>query len=211
ETANALMAEAVLVPEGILDYEWLSLLNRIAELQVDPEVTGTAFSSVIGMIPTQSGAVVETTKRICTSHSRVVSLVDGDDTGIEYAKSIKADAKALILRWPNDWTIENVIGWIIEPDRTSIIKGLTAEWDIPPVSLADLVARLKNDNAQDPAHLKGDRIAYESIARQIADHPASMARIKALLDAIAFSSRGESTKYFEPLAKDVGEPLVFKP
>lgn len=211
ETANALMAEAVLVPEGILDYEWLSLLNRIAELQVEPEVTGTVFSSVIGLIPTQSGAVVETTKRICTSHSRVVSLVDGDGAGIEYAKSIKADAKALILQWPDDWTIENVIGWIIEPNEADIIKGLAAEWDIPPTNLDDLVARLKNDKAQDPVHLKGDRIAYESIARQVADHPSPMARVKALLDAIACSARGQSTKYFEKSTEDAGAPLVFKP
>jgi putative ATP-dependent endonuclease of OLD family len=211
ETANALMAEAVLIPEGIFDFEWLSLLNRIAELQVEPETTGTIFSSVIGMIPTQNGAVVETTKRICTSHFCVVSLVDGDQAGIEYAKSIKADMKALILRWPDDWTIENVIGWIIEPDNAAIIKALAAEWDIPPASLDDLVIRLKNDKAQDPAHLKGDRIAYESIARLIADHPASMARVKALLDAIALSARGQSTMYFEKSTDGDGAPLLFKP
>lgn len=211
ETVNALMAEAVLVPEGMLDYEWLSLLNRIAELQADPEVTGSIFSSVVGMIPTQNAAIVETTKRIRASHPRVVPLVDGDPAGIEYVKSIKADAKTLILRWPDGWTVENVIGWIIEPESAAIINALAAEWVIPPTSLDDLVARFKNDNAQDPAHLKGDRIAYESIARLIADHPASMARVKALLDAIAHVARGQSTTYFRELAEGAGAPFVFKP
>ena len=163
------------------------------------------------MIPTQNGAVVETTKRICTAHSCVVSLVDGDQAGVEYAKSIKADTKGLILRWQDDWTIENVIGWIVEPESAEIIKVLATEWDIPPTSLDDLVTRLKNDNAQDPSHLKGDRIAYESIARLIADHPASMTRVKALLDAIALCARGQATKYFEKSTEGDGAPLTFKP
>ena len=106
---------------------------------------------------------------------------------------------------------KNVIGWIIEPDSAAIVKSLGNEWSSPPTTLDNLVDRLKNDNAQDPSHLKGDRIAYESIARLIADHAASMARVKALLDAIVLSARGQSTKYFEKLAEDTGAPLVFKP
>jgi putative transposase len=78
EVATALMAETVLVPEGSLDYEWLSLLARVVELQADPTTAGATFSSTVGIVPTQSSAVAETAMRMALAHTRVVALVDGD-------------------------------------------------------------------------------------------------------------------------------------
>jgi predicted ATP-dependent endonuclease of OLD family len=171
ETANALMAEAVLVPEGVLDYEWISLLARIAELQIEPDDTGTLFSSTIGLIPTQNGAVVETAKRIAGSHSRVVALIDGDQAGRGYITSLKANSTAPILRWPDNWTIEDVIGWIIHPRQDEVVKVLAGDLMPAPATLDDLVLRLKTDDSKDSAHLKGDRIAYEAIIRAISEQP----------------------------------------
>ena len=211
ETANALMAEAVVVPEGILDYEWISLLTRIAELQIEPDDTGTPFSSVIGLIPTQSGAVVESTKRICGSHSRVLALVDGDEAGIGYATALKADSTALILRWPNEWTIEDIVGWIAEPKKDEVLKSLESELNGASATLDDLVLRLKNDDSRDVAHLKGDRVAYEAIARALSEQPACMARLKSLLDSIVLCAKGEVTPRFIRLPGDPNNPLIFQP
>jgi putative ATP-dependent endonuclease of OLD family len=51
ETVTALMSEVVLVPEGTFDFEWLSLLSRIVELQSGGAAAGTFFSATVGTVP----------------------------------------------------------------------------------------------------------------------------------------------------------------
>ena len=209
EIVTALMSEVVLVPEGTFDFEWLSLLSRVVELQSGAAAAGTFFSATVGTVPTQNGAIEETANRMRRCHSRVVGLVDGDATGRGYAKNLVADGIQYVLRWPDEWMIEDVIGWIIEPADAAVLAALAADIVEPPLTVADLVERLKSDDSKNLEHLKGDRIAYEAIARAISDQPVCLARAAELLDGLARAAKGEATPRFAKTATD--SALIFQP
>jgi putative ATP-dependent endonuclease of OLD family len=210
EVVTALMAETVLIPEGALDHEWLSLLSRVVELQGDVDPAGAIFSATVGIVPTQSAAMIGTAKHMGAAHERVVALVDGDAAGRDYAKDLLALSLGPVLRWPDGWTIEDMVGWIIQPSDSEIISALVGALAPAPADLAELVTRLKNDNAADRTHLKGDRLAYEAIARAIGNQPACVARAAELLDAIAVVGRGGASARFA--VADTAAPVhIFQP
>jgi hypothetical protein len=126
-----------------------------------------------------------------------------------YARNLAAAGLACILRWPNDWTTEDVIGWVIEPAQALVLAALASELPDPPGDLATLVTRLKCDDSKDPTHLKGDRIAYEVIARAINDQPACVQRAANLLDGMAFVAKGKATPTFKKL--DAEPACIFQP
>lgn len=79
------------------------------------------------------------------------------------------------------------------------------------MSLDELIARLKNDKKSDPLHLKGDRVAYEAIARAISDQPACISRIAELLDGVALAASGKPTPRFLPSSAEQPKILIFQP
>jgi putative ATP-dependent endonuclease of OLD family len=209
ELVAALMSDVVVVPEGTYDFEWLSILSRVAELQPGADAAGILFSAIVGVVPTHNGAIVDTVEKLTSCHSRVVGLVDGDAAGQEYVRKLVSNGSQLVLRWPDGWTIEHVIGWILEPEKIAVLQVLGAELANAPNSIADLVARLKSDDVKDPQHLKGDRIAYETIGRTIGEHPNCLRRATELLDALGQAAKGDATPRFIKAA--TGNVFVFKP
>ncbi len=210
EVVTALMAETVLIPEGAIDCEWLSLLSRVVELQADVDPAGAIFSATVGIVPTQHAAMIGTAKHMGAAHERIVTLVDGDAAGRGYAADLLMLNFGPVLRWPDGWTIEDVLGWIMQPDDADIMSALALELAPAPVDLAELVTRLKNNNAADRGHLKSDRLAYEAIARAIGNVPACVARAAELLDAIATVGRGGTSVRF--VVADPTAPIhIFQP
>ena len=132
ELAGALMCDIVLVPEGIFDCEWMSLFIRLAELQPEAQAAGTQFTSSIGLVPTHDSAVVATCRSLMNVHP--VALVDGDASGQAYAAelAVPKSGAAKVLRWPDQWTMEDVVGWIIKPAHTKVIDTLKEEIELAP-------------------------------------------------------------------------------
>jgi putative ATP-dependent endonuclease of the OLD family len=56
ETATAVMSEFVLVPEGKLDFDWLSLLTRTIELDNETDEV-CLFGVRVGLVPTSDARV----------------------------------------------------------------------------------------------------------------------------------------------------------
>ncbi|HTK34933.1 MAG TPA: AAA family ATPase [Caulobacteraceae bacterium] len=210
EVAGALMAETVLVPEGVLDYEWLSLIARIVEAQADTDAPGALYAASIGVVPTHDGAVIETSKCLAKAHGHVVPIVDGDAAGVGYAATLAAAGFGRLLRWPDTWTIEDAIGWIIGTADAQVLTTLGANIPNPPANTNDLIARLKNDDRHDPMRLKGDRLAYESVASGIAATPEALRRAGELLDAIARAARRSTTPRFVQ-SPSAPSTFVFQP
>ncbi len=211
ETVAALMHDFVLIPEGRTDYEWLMLLVRAADLHqgwTDERVCH--FDSFIGVIPTHDSAVVKSVEILQPLHPRVLALVDGDDAGVGYAKELLAQDdpnSGVIVRWPDDWTLENVIGWIVEADADECLAAVTI--DPPAASVPELVERLKSKDR--PVYgLKADTSAYEAIADAISARPKCYGRAKQVLDAIADAAQGIENAM---IANDPNLPAlkVFKP
>lgn len=199
ETIAALMHEFVLVPEGRTDYEWLGLITRAVDIhQVWAAEEECRFDSFIGVIPTHDVAVVRTIEALAPLHPRIVALVDGDAEGVGYANVI-AEAGAqdsnVIIRWPDGHTLEDMVGWIIEPYAEACLPTIAI--DPLPANVAELVARLKSEDRNEHG-LKKDTSAYESIASAIGADEACCARARILLNAVTDAAQGIASPRIAP-------------
>ena len=211
ETAAAMMNEYILVPEGKLDFDWLGLLMRIVE-QDHNSAEPCLFGVRVGLIPTGDARIKETCEKLSKAHPQVLALVDGDGEGDRYAGELADPAAGArkVLCWPEGWTIEDVIGWIIAADEQPVIDRLGRDLAEAPGDLAKLTERLKSDDRASHG-LKGDLVAYEIIANALTDHALCLQRARSMLHAVAQACAGTATPYFE-LVQDGQLPrLIFKP
>ena len=164
------------------------------------------------MIPTSDAKVKETCEALSKAHPFVFGLVDGDRDGDRYAAELNDPAVGArkVLRWPDGWTIENVICWILEADEAAVMQRINTDLAAAPGNRANLLVLLKSeDRAQNG--LKGDLDAYEIIANALADHPRCLARAHAMLHAIAQACADGPTIHFAVVAAGQVPRLVFRP
>lgn len=195
DTIAALMHDALLIPEGLLDVEILQLLAMAVDANQRWEpASDSRFLAHVGIIRTADAQVVPTYARLSDLHPRIVCLVDGDAAGDGYLLGLAAEAlpPPRALRWPNGWAIEDVIGWVLAADPTpvSAIDGIT-----PPSDLPELVVRLKSKDRA-AGGLKQDRVAYEAVAQAIATSDGARARARRLLNALTGEAMGEGSDLF---------------
>jgi putative ATP-dependent endonuclease of the OLD family len=213
ETAAAMMSEFVLVPEGRLDFDWLALMLRIVELDQEGEEP-CHFGVRVGVVPTSNARVKEICEMLGKAHPQTVALVDGDAEGTRYADALDepgAGAKA-VLCWPGGWTIEDVVGWIVEADEQQVMARLNEDLAVAPGDRETLVRLLKTA-AREEHGIKGDGVAYEIIANAVSERPLCRARTRALLHAMAEACAGAPTRYFTAERRQEGQipRLVFTP
>jgi len=213
ETISALMYEIVLVPEGRIDYEWLRLLTRAVDLhqgwRADAECR---LGCYVGVVPTHDAAVEMTVATLSRLHPNVTALVDGDAAGLHYTQMLAASAAppALTLRWPDGWTIEDVVGWLLDADAASAIAALANAVAPAPQSVAALVTRLKSED-RGTHGLKQDHVAYEGIADAIGSTDACCDRARELLNALADTLLGAENNRFTITAGQNPQVRVFRP
>jgi energy-coupling factor transporter ATP-binding protein EcfA2 len=120
-TVLALMHPSLLIPEGKTDANWLRLLVKTLELNPsDVDEDALSFAHEVGIIPTKDARVTEVFEHLRQIHPAPFCLFDGDATGNDYEASCcrLAQPPRIIVRWPMDWAVEHVIGWIVEADPT---------------------------------------------------------------------------------------------
>lgn len=211
DTIAALMHEYVLIPEGRTDFEWLTLLVRAVDLHQGWAVADDcAFDSFVGVVPTHDGAVVASVQALSPLHPRLAALVDGDHAGVGYANALMGIGMPdtfTIVRWPNGWTMEDVIGWIVEADANTCLGAIL----IAPgaVSSAQLVARLRSED-RNTGGIKKDTSSYEAIIDAIGANALCRARASTLLNGLTATFRGEASHHF---IADPAQPSikVFQP
>lgn len=214
ETAAAMMNECVLVPEGRFDFDWLMLMLRIAELDRDaPEPC--LFGVRIGVVPTADAKVMETCEALSKAHPMVCGLVDGDADGLRYADQLDGAGvgASKVLRWPDGWTIEDLVGWIVQADEAAMLTKLNADLAQAPGNRATLVGWLKSHDRTGHG-LKGDGVAYEIIANALSESNACRARTRAVLHAVSDACMGLPASGFTAQAgRRAGQipRLVFTP
>lgn len=205
ETIAALMNETVLVPEGRFDFDLLSLICRAVDLhQGWIAANECRFGSCVGLVPTHDSAVQATVAQLVRLHPNVAALVDGDGEGRGYAAALlqAAGAPSVVIRWPDEWTIENVVGWLLEPDADAVLAGLDPDWGARDLNA--LVAMLSSkDRAANG--LKGDYVAYEAVADLIGQVEPCRNRARAFLNDLASVANGVEVARF--VAPD-GQPRV---
>lgn len=211
--ASALMHPFVLVPEGRLDAEWL---GRIAALADAVPSDMAPFSTVFGIVPTEDSAVTQTVAELAPLRSHVVALLDGDASGNQYrAALLKAKRKpSLVLQWRTGWTIEDVVGWILESGGVAVLKAAQeALRDHTFTSVAELVDLLKRENKKAVVGLKSDLLAHDEICQVIAEHDACLGRAGKLCDAMvsATTESPEASMVRQPQSTRLVAVFRFEP
>lgn len=211
ETAAAMMSEFVLVPEGRFDFDWLGLLMRAVELS-DESGEPCLFGVRVGVVPTSDAKVKETCTALRKAHPHICALVDGDADGRRYADELRDPARGAkrVLCWPDGWTIEDVVGWIIEADEDAVMVRIDADLAAAPGDRATLVSRLKSEDRAGHG-MKGDLVAYEIIANALTGHPLCLQRARSMLHALAQACAGTPTPRFEMTEEGQVARLVFRP
>ncbi|MEW4398470.1 AAA family ATPase [Agrobacterium tumefaciens] len=213
ETVAAMMSDRVLVPEGRFDFEWLDLLVRVVELGDGGEIN-CSFGSDIGVIPTHDSTVEVTCACLSRAHPHVIALVDGDPAGQGYSAALVRDRTCeAILRWPDGWTVEDVIALTIKADEAAVLAILNADLPAAPGDLPTLITRLKaKRSGAEPNGLKDDRIAHESIANAMSRQATCRIRAAQILQGIADVACGNPTARFVHQNQGQAVPvMVFVP
>ena len=188
---SALMHPFVLVPESRLDTEWLA---RIASLGDREPIEVPPFTCVYGLAPTEDAKVAETVGRMRQLRERVIALVDGDKDGDRYAKELIAlgPAPDAIIQWPTDWTVEDVVKWIMEPGGQGLLSALQTELGhVSFASFAQLRDLLRTDSKA--GGLKPDGVSHDAIAALLEHEAASRARAAEVCEALVRVALGNAT------------------
>ena len=213
DTIAALMHDAVLVPEGRIDYEWMKLLVRVVDLsQGWTQTEESRFGAYIGLVPTHDAAVQTTIEALTGLHPRITALVDGDKAGQNYAAGLIGASlrPAVIVRWPDGWMVEDVVGWILDADPAQALQAVKAMITPAPVSIADLVARLKSGD-RTTGGLKQDHVAYEAVADVIGTHKPCCQRARELLNGLSDVLLGGANPRFEVVLPAEANLRIFRP
>jgi hypothetical protein len=112
---EALMGGVVLVPEGVYDFEWLNLWQRLAQSSSD---VATSFSlRPVTILPTSDAALVESFQEITRFRPDAIPIVDGDDAGAGYLDqlSLAAPPPSKVIRYGAGAGVEYLAAWILEP------------------------------------------------------------------------------------------------
>jgi putative ATP-dependent endonuclease of OLD family len=188
ELVTALMHDVVLVPEGRTDFDLLQLLVDAVELRTErtPELDNEVpqFGTMVGVVPTPDAQVESVFKQLAKIHRRVVCLVDGDREGNNYVRGLISSSTppAKVLQWPENWTIEDILGWIGSADE-NILPKLSRVFNSTMSGFQDFVTILKDQPRDGGA--KGDAVAYERCIAVLAESPNSLARVKLCLRRLA--------------------------
>jgi putative ATP-dependent endonuclease of the OLD family len=161
---EALMGGVVLVPEGMYDFEWLNLWQRLA--QSSPEAGATFCLRPITILPTCDAALVESYQEIRKFRRDAIPIVDGDAAGTGYLDQLCAatPAPSKVIRYGEDAGVEYLAAWILEPALAaprSILSGLLP--DTAHRTLHDLQGALADGSAKKNRELR-ENLVWESIA-----------------------------------------------
>lgn len=204
DVLSALMQPSLLVPEGKADFQLLRCILKPLMMTAGwGETMSRPFGIEVGVLPTEDAKVVDIHQLMARLHRRVSCLVDGDGEGLNYIDQLQAAANppASIIRWNNGAMIEDAVGWILQADEATVVRKLAELTQVPPVSVEEVVAYLKNK--------KMDVVAYEVIADAIATTPGCRTRAADLLAGLASACAGvPDTQRF---IRDVNDVWVFQP
>ncbi len=120
-TVLALMHPSILIPEGKTDANWFRLLLKALELSPsESEEPALAFAHEVGVVPTKDARAAEVYQYLQSIHPALFCLFDGDQAGGDYVIACcrLQNPPKVVIRWPAQWSIEHIIGWIAEGEPT---------------------------------------------------------------------------------------------
>jgi hypothetical protein len=161
---EALMGGVVLVPEGVTDYEWLSLWQRLA--QSSPDSASSFSLRPVTILPTSDAAVVESYQEVGKFRPDAIPVVDGDTAGDGYLSQLQSvtPVPPKVIRYGKGAGTECLAAWILEPALVapgSILGGLLP--DSSNRTLRDLQDALAGGTNKKDRELR-ENLVWESLA-----------------------------------------------
>ena len=184
---EALMGGTILVPEGIYDYEWLCLWQRLA--QSAPETVASLILRPVTIVPTHDGAIIETYQEIARFRPDALPVVDGDNNGEENLIRLCDLNMNLqrIIRYGNGAAVECLAAWILEPalsdPGTTLDTLLSGAYNRTLKGLQDALANSTN---------KKDRDLRENLVWESLNNSECCERAGEFFHDIAVIASGES-------------------
>jgi putative ATP-dependent endonuclease of OLD family len=196
---EALMYYYVVIPEGRSEHEWFRLLADVIEtgeraLKLTPSAA-PPFGAVVGVVPTHDSAVIETFGVLRRTRSGLVPLVDGDKEGDKKIKQLRDEnpAPEVILQWPENWTMEDAIGWILRADEKAVLGEINRRVDRGFGDIDEFIAGFKIRKG--PGRLKTDYLAYQEVGQVIGSYDGCLERAEQLLEAITLACISPHSEY----------------
>lgn len=192
QTVEAMMHPVVIIPEGRLDYQWLT---RLGDLMAScGETDACPFPSTVGVVPTHDSAVLETWQRLSAVRSGMCVLLDGDAGGDAHLQRLRqADpACPCVLCWSAGCTVEDMVVWILQGNPDGAPAALSAALGREFPSLADFqtsLHRLSRDGG-----MKDDLILHEDIVAVIRSDERYVERAKTLLASLCAAASGRDSE-----------------
>ncbi|MDP3012667.1 MAG: AAA family ATPase, partial [Candidatus Subteraquimicrobiales bacterium] len=111
---EALMGGIILVPEGVYDFEWLYLWQRLA--QASPDDTDFDLRPIT-IVPTSDAAINESFQEISKFRPDAIPVIDGDTAGDGYLDNLTSTTPPpmKIIRYGIRAAVECLSAWILEP------------------------------------------------------------------------------------------------
>jgi len=186
DVCEALMHNAVVVPEGVTEAHWFRGLLRAcvtAEGAADqsPGDDDALFSSSLGVLPTQSSSVLDTYTQFRQVIPHLLPLADGDSAGREYVKKLLAlrPEPERVARLADGFALESVVAWILEPLAKKDEAWAVLRSTIEPAA-AD---RASIEHALTKHKTRWD--LHDELLAAIASSAASAGRARSFLDGLA--------------------------
>ncbi len=174
---EALMHQAVLIPEGKTEFQWFRALLRL-------RVTAGGWqpgsiNEAVGIVPTTDSHVVQIFKKFQPLVPRPIPIVDGDKAGDAYRKKLrKCDPPPhVLLQLGKDLVLENVIAWLLSPsspDEWGAIRSVLPA--LPAENIESLVAELES--------LKTFWKVHEELLAILCAWPNAIERLKMFCDGL---------------------------
>jgi hypothetical protein len=193
----SLMQEYVLIPEGRIDFEWFRLLVHCTETKESWDIAqdGVAFGTLFGVIPTHDAAIYSTFQRLSKIRDQLIAIVDGDNDGDRYVDQLLSlyQPPTIIIQWPENWVIEDVIFWVLLASQTAVYKVS----GILECDKDQILTLLKSDRKN--GGVKGNYLIYEEISSIISSESSCIVRARKILDdfvALVLNQSHQSPSFY---------------
>lgn len=147
---KSLLYPNIIIPEGRIDYEWLSKIILIAESNEAynlKQPQNNTFGSLFSVVPTHEATLIITYRELSCFKKNIIFLVDGDDQGNTYISNIKAEITepVTIIQWGDSFTMEDIITYILKADEQAVIQLLRDFVDESINNFDEFISKLKNE------------------------------------------------------------------
>lgn len=147
---KSLLYPNIIIPEGRIDFEWISKLILITESNEAYNLKQqqvNSFGTMFGIVPTHNANIIDTYKELACFNKNMIFIVDGDAQGNTYITNIKNEVSdpVIVIQWGNSFTMEDIIGYILKAEEISVAQQIKLMIDDSINNFDEFFLKFKNE------------------------------------------------------------------